>query len=71
MPSTAPATPTTTRTRDRDDGGSGTPVRAQPVRRTATYKLPSDFDLGAVNISATPQRTVRANFNYFLMIKTQ
>ena len=49
---TAPATPTTTRTRDREDGGSGTPVRAQPVRRTITY-----FDLGAINVAAT-QRTV-------------
>ena len=54
---TAPATPTTTRTRDRDDGGHGTPARAQPVRRTITYELPSDFDLGTVNVAAT-QRTV-------------
>ena len=54
---TAPATPTTLRTRDRDDGGNGTPARAQPVRRTITYELPSDFDLGTVNVAAT-QRTV-------------
>ena len=54
---TAPATPTTTRTRDREDGGSGLPVRAQPARRTITYDLPSDFDLGAINVAAT-QRTV-------------
>ena len=54
---TAPATPTTLRTRDRDDGGNGTPVRGQPVRRTITFDLPSDFDLGAVNAAAT-QRTV-------------
>ena len=32
-------------------------MRAQPVRRTITYDLPSDFDLGAVNVAAT-QRTV-------------
>ena len=45
------------RTRDRDDGAHGTPARAQPVRRTITYELPSDFDLGTVNVAAT-QRTV-------------
>ena len=55
--STAPATPTTTRTHDREVGGAGTPVRAQPARRTITYELPSDFDLGAINVAAT-QRTV-------------
>ena len=54
---TVSATPTTTRTRDREDGGSGTPVRAQPARRTITYDLPSDSDLGAINAAAT-QRTV-------------
>ena len=57
MASTAPATPTTTRQRDRDDGGNSTPARAQPVRRTITYELPTDFDLGTVNVAAT-QRTV-------------
>ena len=57
MPSTAPATPTTSRTRDREQGGHGPPVRGQPARRTVTYDLPSDFDLGAVNVAAT-QRTV-------------
>ena len=54
---TPPATPTTTRTREREEGWGGTPVRAQPVRRTITYELPSGFDLGAVNAAAT-QRTV-------------
>ena len=53
----APATPTTLRTRDRGDGGGGTPVRGQPVRRTITYDLPTDFDLGTVNVAAT-QRNV-------------
>ena len=57
MPSTAPATPTTSRTRDREHGGNGTPVRAQPLRRIVTYELPSEFDLGTVNVAAT-QRTV-------------
>ena len=55
--STAPATPTTNRSRERDTGANGTPVRGQPVRRTITYELPSDFDLGTVNVAAT-QRTV-------------
>ena len=54
---TAPATPTTTRTRDRNDGGGGTPARAQQVRHTVTYDLPSEFDLGTINVAAT-QRTV-------------
>jgi hypothetical protein len=57
MASTAPATPTPLRSRDRDDGGNSTPARAQPVRRTITYELPTDFDLGTVNVAAT-QRTV-------------
>ena len=38
-------------------GGGGTPVRAQPVRRTITCELPSDFDFGSINDAAT-QRTV-------------
>ena len=55
---TAPATPTTTRTRDGNDEGGGTPARARQVRRTITFPdLPSDFDLGQVNVAAT-QRTV-------------
>ena len=54
---TLPATPTTTRTREREEGGNGTPLRSQPVRRTITYEPPSDFDLGAINVAAT-QRTV-------------
>ena len=37
--------------------GTGTPERAQPVRRTITHELPSGFDLGTVNAAAT-QRTV-------------
>jgi hypothetical protein len=52
----APATPTTLRTRNRGDGGDGTPVRGQPARRTITYDLPGDFDLGAVNVAATQRK---------------